>query len=415
MLISFTVANFRSIKEPQTLSFEATRITEHPENIQSIAGKKLLKAVAIYGPNSSGKSNLLKAYDVFRFLIVESVKLNSDDLIPVEPFLLDEESSNKPTSFETSFVLNNVVYRYGIEVFKGFVKAESLIVEKGKKDIILFQRDKQKIEVIDLKEAIGLEGRTKHNTLFLTVLQQFNISSAVLIIEKLKRGLSRDSASQNSQSHLVLEMLNDESQKAGLIEFIRSIDVDLNGLSIKDFTREQLRNELMLFGVNKLSLDVLDSMPPSAVRFESVHSVYNINGELVGQKSFPFDMFESDGTKKLVDIAPLVIRALEKGFSLFVDELDSHLHPLQVAHIIELFNSEDNKNGAQLIFTLHNPWILDQDLLRRDQVYFMDKNTQAESDLYSLVEFKNARKDSSFGKDYFSGKYGALPFIRKAL
>jgi len=395
MLIEFTVGNHLSFKDKKTLSLEASSIKEFEENTFMASNYNLLKSAVIYGANSSGKSNLIKSFTTMRSIVQDSAKMSSKDKIDVKPFLLNTETENMPSYFEILILIDNVRYRYGFEADENIVHTEWLFKRKLKVESLLFIRDKDKIEITkEFQEGKGIEERTRDNALFLSVVDQWNgdISKKIIgwfsgAVDVLS-GLSHD-----DNKFLTIALGKSSNLKGYLNNIINQLD-----LGFKEFR------------VDRDNKENLSSV-------STYHNKYDSIGNVIDSRWFDLGAEESSGTNKIFDIAGHISIGLLFNKVIFIDELDAKLHPLLTLGIVKLFNSPDyNISNAQLIFATHDTNLLTYGEFRRDQIYFTEKNQFEETDLYSLVEFKDTngvktRNDRSFEKDYIKGRYGAIPFI----
>lgn len=402
MLISFTVGNFLSFKEKRTFSMEATSIKELPDSVVVSGKYRLLRTAAVYGANSSGKSNFIAAINTFKGVIHQSSRMNSTDKFDVVPFLLCPETKEKPSFFEIEMLIDSTYYRYGFEVTETLVVGEWFYRKKENERIekCLFVRNKDGIGITELfKEGKGLEDKTRDNALFLSVADSFNGTISKDFMKHTIKMFAISGIKHEHWSDTVKIMYGiNESNKELIDNFIRSLDLGFDGFEFTDDTDEELANDIKAY---------------------TVHPLYDDEGNVVGKTKFKLGHQESSGTNKLFDLSALIVKVLEWGEVLIVDELDSKLHPLLTRKIIEMFNSPDkNPKGAQLIFTTHDTNLLDKKLLRRDQIWFTEKDKCEATDLYSLVEFREPdgtkiRNDRSYEKDYINGRYGAIPYINK--
>ncbi|OHD33021.1 MAG: hypothetical protein A2086_16445 [Spirochaetes bacterium GWD1_27_9] len=417
MLINFTVGNYLSFKDKVSLNMNASSIKEREEeNIIIYEKYKLLKSAAIYGANASGKSNLLKALGFMRWLVINSSKETTiNEEIDIYPFKLSTETENKPSFFEIIFLLNDKTYRYGFEIDRKEVKAEWLYQTETTKEKLLFIRNKDIIEVKKhFKEGKNLEEKTRNNALFLSVAANFNGFISLDIINwftnfKVISGLKDD-----NYSIITMEMLDNEDTKKKIYDFIKNADLGIMDISL---SKEKFSEKILPKGMPD---DLFKSLSEKFkdeefVNINTYHQKFNEKNEVIETISFLLDE-ESSGTNKYFNLSGLIVKSLLKGSILAIDEIDAKLHPLLTKAIIELFNSsKTNKNNAQLIFVTHDTNLLTSSLLRRDQIWFTEKNRYEATDLYSLVEYKiedkKVRNDASYQRDYISGKYGAIPFI----
>jgi len=372
---------------------EATKIKEFPNNVVDTGKYKLLRSAVIYGANSSGKSNLIKALHFMLETIKNSSKLNSTDELKVTPFVLNKDTAQKPSYFELLFVIKDVRYRYGFELDTKKIYSEWLYVlpqeNKSNKDLMLFARENQNVIISDgFKEGKGLAEKTRENGLFLSVCDQFNGEISKNIIKDLN-----------------------------LISLLSGIDHAKNSIMTSIFMERFETVTKDFFKSMQLGFTDIIRAPKEIEKALTTHNVYNKKGEVVGDYQFKIGESESAGTNKLFDLAGYILFGLIIGEPVVIDELDAKLHPILTRKIIELFHSpETNKLNAQLIFATHDTNLLGCNCFRRDQIWFTEKDATESTDLYSLVEFKEpdgtkVRNDRSFEKDYISGRYGAIPFI----
>lgn len=402
MIINFTVGNYRSFKDKKVLSMEATAIKELQESIIERDGYKLLPSAVIYGANSSGKSNLLKAIGKFRDIVNSSSKLNSTDKLGITPFLLNQETAKEPSFFEIELLVDNQTYTYGFTADNQKVYEEWLYVKEGKvkKEKYLFIRTEEGIGIADdYKEGKGLEEKVRDNGLFLSTVDSFNGETAKQIVAQINNlsvisGINHEFWSEFTNK-LCTQTASNLSFQQKVQDFLNSMNVGFNRFEIPE--DEKLAREIKAY---------------------TIHNLYNNQGNIIGETRFSMKEHESSGTNKLFDLAALVIGYLNFGGMLIVDELDSKLHPLLTQHIIKLFNNpKTNPQDAQLIFATHDTNLLNVKTFRRDQIWFTEKDHSEATDLYSLAEFREPegnkiRKDRSFEKDYINGRYGAIPYIK---
>ncbi len=418
MIIEFTVGNFLSFNEKKTLSLEATNITEYKGSTFKAGKFKLLKSAVLYGANSSGKSNFIKAMSTMKRIVLTSVEKTSASKFEIIPFLLSTSTENKPTFFELVFLIGETRYRYGFEIDNSSIHGEWLFQLEGENEIPLFIREENGIGVTDdFKEGHGLESKTRENALFLSVVDQFNGENAAKIIGWFNDLGTISGLSHDNYRGLTFSLLDNKRSKERLLDFFKDLDLGFEQLK---FRKEQFQESFL---PNDLPAELLDDIindlqGKTIARINTVHNKYDENGKKVGLKDFDLREQESSGTNKIFDISGPIFDTLIGGGVLVIDELDAKLHPLMTAAITNLFNSpEYNSNNAQLIFATHDTNLLSYGRFRRDQIYFLEKDRFEASDLYSLIEYKEEgsstkiRKDRSFEKDYINGRYGAIPFI----
>lgn len=398
MLVNFTFKNFRSFRDEMTLSMEAASIQELSEAVVKSCDEELLPVAVMYGANSSGKSNVLKALKAMRDVLLNSVKLNPKDKLDAEPFCLDLTSAEQPTSFEIQFTLNGSKFRYGFDYTANEILAEWLYEKRvGEREFELFLRsgNEFKISKTRFAEGNGKQDATPSNRLFVSLVAQLNgkLSQSILDWFSSIEYISGMDGKEYAGKTLEMLFLN----KQGATEI------------------KQLFTETNL-GFNELDIELDDSVAMK-MKAESVHNLYDADGTMVGVRTFSTDKMESEGTKKMIEIAGPLVDAILSGKILVVDELDAKLHPFLTRKIIGLFmDREINRNGAQLIFATHDTNLLNLQYLRRDQIWFTEKDKTDSTELYSLVEFRDdagnkVRNDRNIEKDYINGRYGAIPFM----
>lgn len=416
MLVEFTVGNFLSFKEKKTLSLKATSVTEYKGSTFSVGSDRVLKSVVLYGANSSGKSNLIRAMSIMKLLVMTSVEKSSISKNKVIPFLLSTETEKEPSFFEVVFLIGKTRYRYGFELNAVSVHGEWLFEMKGKKEVPLFIREKDGIGITKkFNEGEGLESKTRDNALFLAVADQFNGVVSGRIMKWFNDLVTISGLRHENYQDVTYSLLKEETSKKKLLDFFKNLDL---GFDEMRFKKDKLRNSLISLDLseNVVAEAAADYFSKSTIRIETIHKKFDEHGERIGNVSFDLRERESSGTNKVIDISGPIFDVLLTGGILVVDELDAKLHPLMTAAITNLFNSaEYNVHNAQLIFATHDTNLLSYGRFRRDQIYFLEKDKFEATDLYSLVEYEEdgvkIRKDRSFEKDYIAGRYGAIPFI----
>jgi len=414
MIIEFSVKNYRSIKELQTLSLIAAPIKSKNQeldnnNLIPVSEKlSLLKSVAIYGANGSGKSNLIKSLIMMFIFIDKSFQEDELGKRIIEPFAFDKTSFQEPTFFQLIFICDQVKYRYGFEVKENTVVNEWLFGTPGKKEVYYFLREGAKIQINDDKfeEGKGLVDKTSSSNLFLNVCKAFNgrVSKQILDFFRFRIGISagvNDTAFRES----TLKLMKDAVIKQQIISLLNVADFGIQDISNKRISAADLPDSSLAELRKKVADETWEFLL-------SKRPVFNESGDVIGQRELLMESQESDGTLKFFNYSGAILDALMDGGALFIDEFDARLHPMLTRKIIEMFNSNKmNKNGAQLVFVTHDTNLLDNSIMRRDQIYFTEKNKLSQTVLYSLADFKGVRNDASYEKDYINGKYGAIPFL----
>jgi len=415
MLIEFTVGNFRSFKEPVTLSMVAAKIkARNPQvnennTIRVDDGLTLLTSAAVYGANASGKSNLVRAL-VFmqQFIIGSSKETQVGDLIPVDPYRLSTITENEPAFFETVFLVEGTQYRYGFEATRERIVAEWLFSVPTTKEANLFVRDENGIKTSPkFKEGKGLEEKTRPNALFLSVVAQFNGLVAKKVLGWFQQVGFVSGLDDTGYRNFTVSHFADGSLRSGILGLVKKLDLGINDIFHERVDKSQL--VLPSDMPDELKKLVMKSIAGDITSVKTKHDKWDAE-KPVG--TVVFDMGdESEGTQKLFFLAGPVLDTLSLGNILAIDEMEARLHPLMTRAVIGLFNSpKTNPKRSQLIFTTHDTNLLSNKIFRRDQIWFIEKDRQGASHLYSLADLK-VRNDASFEKDYIEGRYGAIPFI----
>ncbi len=418
MIKEFSFGNFTSFKEIQSLNMTASKINEHTEsNIIRIKDNQLLlKSKAIYGANSSGKSNIVKALSTFIKIVKNSVK-DENTLNMISSFQLSTETEHEPSFFQLIFEHENIQYRYGFEATDKEIKSEWLFGVPNEREVTFFIREENKINEVSAKhfdEGFKLksfftenEGENevfRNNSLFLTAVSSINGKFSKQLISSISSITVLNGLSDTRLFNVSATQMENEVNKNRIIDFFKIADVGINSLDFIEVTKD------------KLSKDAPENLIKEIEQGKKIgfviskHSKYNEKKENVGEIPLPFLLTQSQGTIKMFEISSFIIKAIENGETIVIDEFDARFHPLISKNIVEIFNSKDNKT-SQLIFVTHDTNLLSANLLRRDQIDFVEKDSFGESHLYSLVQFKGIRNTASFQKDYIQGKYGAIPFL----
>ncbi len=421
MLIEFSVENFRSIKEKQTLSMLSSgKVSEHPENLMITKNNfRLNKSSIIYGRNASGKTNLLMAMKALEFLVRRSVHFKLDQEIPpYEPFKLDKISCDKPTNFEIDFIaIDNVRYKYSLSYSKSEIIDESLFYYPKGQPAKLFVREQTKPILFGTSikgDRRSIEKQLLNNQLFLSKGANSNIEQLKApylffnkyIFARIFSDFDFDDSLINSYTRAIAEK-KDTKLKENLDKLIRIADTGISSIMVNEVSIDKIKFP------DGLSEDakkrILDR---NKYEIKTIHKIYD---EGITSGEITFDLHEeSMGTIKLLAVGGMILDALSDGTVLIIDELDKSLHPLLTRILIKLFhNPKTNPKNAQLIFATHDVSLLDKELFRRDQIWFTEKETAGATKLYSLSDIKGIRKEFSYEKWYLSGRFGGTPVINE--
>lgn len=437
MLIEFKVANFRSFHEEQTLSMVASnREKDLPQcrvdrpDLPGLKGIKFLKGAAIYGPNASGKSNLLKAVQFFvRFMCDSATRTQSEDPTGTTPFRLDQATMTSPSSFEMSFVIGDARYMIGLSLDTGRVHQEYAYSYPKGLPRRLYRRtldlDTGKHEWEGPSDGPGLDHglieKTRDNASFLSVAAQWRHVE----LESVRRGLREGLISLIPEGFGLgptATVFSDPATHSAWVDRLRVADLGIDevttnwtpfaGSPLTHLASEMERPPAP--HTSKIQLAFRN--PPGASGDDLEILDLKFGHRAAGGRTVMFSPEdESEGTLRFFTLLGPWLEALARGRTLFLDEIEAHLHPILVRKLLELFFSkEHNPLGAQIIFATHDTTLLTPTLLRRDQVWFVDKTREGASRLYGLLEYK-PRKDEAFGRGYMLGRYGAIPFIPEGL
>ena len=409
MLIQFNFKNFKSFRDETILDLSATKITEFSERVRTISQEKILPVAAIYGSNASGKSNVYQAFEYMSHYVVDSFMYGNEEKfssIKPSPFLFDAESEQVDTSFEVYFTIpgdpTEKCYNYGFCVGPLGITEEWLNRKaKTAKDYrTIFYRD------CDSQDLSGLP-KNCHKNIEVALEKEVLIVSlgAKLKIEICK--IIRDWFYNNEFANFGDVVTNLLLARALPVGFVDSDEVRNNVVKFLSSFDKSIKG----FEVIKL--------PPTDGKEENRYSIQALHYKAGTKQMAKIPLSEeSAGTLKMFAMYQLLQQVLENGGVFFIDELNARLHPLLVRNVLITFlNPEINKHDAQLIFTTHDTWQLSNLLLRRDEIWFVNKDEEGVSSLYSLSDFKTEenmqiRKDESYEKNYLLGKYGAIPELQ---
>jgi hypothetical protein len=426
MIIEFRVSNHRSFKKEQTLNLAASNYDKAllenviEPNLPGLPDLRLVKAVALYGPNAGGKSNVLLALKFLRWLVVESVTGQKPEAeLPTEPFRLDPEFADQPTTLELAFVADNVRYEFAVVVNRKRVLQERLVAYPTSRGEVWYDRvwDAEAGQYSwspekpsDFARDPSVVAATRENALYLSTATQLNnkqVASVYRWFDEQLRFLNLG-AGWGLGHDFTAEMITKSPDVKGLIQnLLNSADLGLTAVDTKEKEVSAEGLPKALFALEKeLGKEVL----PRKV-WEVVFHHKGSQGE-----SFPLDWdIESAGTQRFFSILGPWVDIATRGYTVCIDELDTSLHPTLASELLRLlFKSTKGKPGAQVLFSTHNPLLLDTTLLRRDQIWFADKDAEGASFLYPLTDYK-PRVDESLVRGYLSGRYGAVPFIPTGL
>lgn len=429
MLVEFSVQNFLSYGKEVNFSMVAANTVKEMEddpkysNVYTISENsrlRILKIGAIYGANASGKSNIIKAMAFFRKMVIKSC--SDEDLlkdIDHKCFLFEKEYRDQPIAMEMVFIINGIRYRYGFEIKEKKIFSEWLLMRMidNPRESTCFTRENNVIKINSkvFKKAGALKEKTRDNALFLTTTAQFNVEMSKTIRDWFSTKLYIVSAPNPSPVYTGKMFMNDGQFKQQILDFVKLIDIGIDDIGVKDSSLDEIQVSNDVRKIAEILAKMEDKQEPWRVmKISSAHTVYD-GKNVIGTEILQFDS-ESFGTEKVFALLGPWFNCLRNGGTLIVDEYGASLHTQLAFELVRLFQSALNSGNAQLIFATHNTNLLRKDLLRRDQIWFVEKDKYGNSDLYSLVEYKinqaqSVRNDASYQKDYLAGKYGAIPYF----
>ncbi len=414
MLLDFTAENFRSLRDRATLSFVASADTSHrfthclATSLKSIPW--VTRSAAVYGANASGKSNLIFGLATMSNMVRQSTSLTQAQFAEgYTPFRLDKEMVGNPTVFEVNLLLSGVRYEYGFSYDDERIRGEWLTVYRTGKGQKWFNRE---WDADRGKERWGSfsshfsgpretwRKATRPQALFLTTAAQLNSKLLKPLFEWFSDGLQVVNAVGLLGLGYTLQRLDEVDFKERVLEVLRAADIHIADIKIEKKPGQQLN---LSFEAGK---------PPTVLTREGEIPQITYGHRVAGGGTEYFDgRFESLGTQRLLFSIGPILDAIDKGRLLVIDDVDSSLHPMVTRFIVGLFHDPAvSKEDAQLWITTHDTSLLDTDVLRRDQIWFVDKDDRQASVLVPLTDF-SPRKNEALERGYLRGRYGGVPFI----
>lgn len=384
MLVQFTIENHRSIKNSSVVSFAASKDKSLEGCLLPMDSKKsLLPAIAVYGANAAGKSNVLHAMMTMREMVIgEAARISKGQKLPWEPF----GGTKEPTAFESVFLYQGIRYAYGFSFDARKIYAEYLYHWPNGREALIFSRENGDYEFREnVNEQMTLSNRTPENKLYLVSSNDWNLpqteNAYKWFLEKLTFLMDEEPA----DSETVAQILEGDDRKARILKELLLADLGISDVVIKNLTDKTL----------------------------SISTTHRIIHEDGSTEYFQLLMDqESAGTQRFFSRIGGWLQALENGALLVVDEIEDSLHPLLTKRLIEMVQDRKiNTNGAQILFTTHDCLLLDLKFFRRDQIWFAEKDDKTcATEVYSLASF-SPRKGENVRKGYLQGRFGAIPFV----
>ncbi|MEX8498636.1 MAG: ATP/GTP-binding protein [Leptothrix ochracea] len=409
MLLEFRVKNYRSIRDEQALNLVASSDKELAATHLAPTGLKSLpsavRSAVVYGPNASGKSTLLQGLDYLRAVVAESATvIQPGQTYNVQPFRLDAAFALQPSEFEITFLLGGVRHQYAFSMTAQRIVSESLLVYRSSKPTQLFSR-RVDGDTYAYEFSAYLSGprklwqeSTRPNALFLSTAAQLNSEQLGPVFHWIVRNIVFLPAGVRVSPDITTAMLATEEGRTTIREFLSGADISI--ADVQAIPRKGVRAQWVMSATG---------LQATQEEHEILFPVFE-HTTLHGSAKFELHE-ESEGTQRLYGLIAPVLDCLRDGRVLVVDELESSLHTLLVRRLMEMFHSPElNPKGAQLIFTTHDTSLLDHHLLRRDQIWFTEKDTAQATQLYPLSDF-SPRKLEALERGYLAGRYGAVPFL----
>ena len=407
MLLSFEFENFKSFKDANVLDLTAAKITEYDYHVRQYGKERVLPVAAIYGANASGKSNVYQAMQFMTYYVIASFNFGGDNTVdsinqyryPKPPaFTLAAANKAKPTVFEVYFIdnndKNNKIYNYGFTLdAKGIVEEWLNVKNKtGKEYKKIFYRSKEKLEFDKLKKNLqeNLKISLQAEVLAVSLGAKLKIKELNFVREWFLKNEFTDFGDPFINlflaNNLPQNFAVDKNVQDKVLKYLHTFDSSICGFKVKQ-------------AESVITKSPNDAEGGVIYNIETEHKMLDSNETVTMSLQN-----ESSGTLKMFALYPYFEKVLSNGGILFVDELNARLHPLLVRTCIQMFlNPELNPDNAQLIFTTHDVWQIENDLLRRDEIWFTQKSDQGVSELYSLADFKGEngdkiRKDEAYAK-----------------
>lgn len=410
MLIQFNFKNYNSFRDEAILDLSATKMTEFSDRVVSVGSEKILPVAAIYGANASGKSNVYSAFEYMSKYVINSFKYGDEEKdfedIRPKPFLFDASSESADTCFEVYFTVpgddKERTYNYGFCIGQTGITEEWLNYKAKtvRKYSPIFYRDSETLDLTGIPKASreNIEVALEKQVLIVSLGAKLRVAKCKLVRDWFLNNEFADFGNIVTNfflSHVLPKgFVTDETVRKNIVNYFSSFDETIKGFEVTQLPpQEDSKEERYLIDAlhKKIGSDEMAKIPLSS---------------------------ESAGTLKMFALYPELQEVLQNGGVFCIDELNARLHPLLVRNFVLTFlNPEINVNHAQLIFTTHDTWQLSNQLLRRDEIWFTEKDEAGVSTLYSLADFvdedgSRIRKDESYEKNYLLGKYGAIPSLK---
>ncbi|MBQ7425886.1 MAG: ATP-binding protein [Prevotella sp.] len=405
MVLQIRLSNFFSISEEIVLDMQAASLQTRESkdllgNTFVCNDERLLKTVAIYGANASGKSNIIKAIRACVQMIFESHNYNENTIFAFTPFKFG--GVGKPSRFYIRFLIERVEYEYSFTLTKTEIITEELYYYPNGRKKLVFARDERKgpdkKDIYEFRSAIrrpmDVAGNTSKKTLFVSRASQMDRDVAKDVFRYFNERFILNYFGYNSYS---IESLLNENKDL-ILKVLKAADSD-----IVDIRSQHELRSLTTAVFDPLNNQLLsrDDIQKPQLKITTFHR---------NNPEVPFDFYseESSGTQEFFHMMLTILNIIKGNKVLLIDEISMGLHVNLVEYILNLFHQSES---AQLIFSTHNTNLLNMRKLRKDQVYFVNKRDDGSSDLYSLFDFKDFRENMDAEKAYLQGRFDAIPYI----
>jgi len=424
MIHSLSIQNFLSFKDEVTISFEATRDT-HLEDIHLVPvakGIRLQKLGIVYGYNASGKSNLIEAFEYLKNFWL-NIADSKDEPTGVIPFLLDNESRNKPSIFKLTFFQDSIKHRYSLEITKNVVISEKLEYYPGVQPALVFERKLEKgISKIEYGPKIKISP-IEEKEIAIKCLPNISVFASYIQVNTVIKEIElvvdwiRTRIMQTIEPLTVLQKFSenlageDKDFRTYVLDYLREADFNISNIQskkIEEAVPDEFIARAKMIGIPENELARIEK--EKVIRLTNTEFEHSVIDKGAEQRHFLHIDSQSDGTKRVFGLSGAIYKAIERNAFLPIDEIESKLHPRLVEYVLEKFLRESK--SAQLLISTHYDNLFDEDdLLRKDNFWFTEKGEDGATKLYPLSGFTGLGRISSLQKAYKFGKFGAVPNI----
>ena len=407
MISDIQFKNYRSFRDECNFTMEASSSESKPDNVFTTPisennTERLLNIAIIYGANASGKTNIIRLLYSLRAIISKPSEIQGGEGVNIyDPFRLDGESDDNPTEVSISFIVNGIKYVYSLKYNQDDFLSEKLVYSPKGVPAILFEREPAEEQTNGFKRYKAKYGSTVPKN-----KQKFSVFSNKLILSKFLYDIPDDVITPIAKYLANIHIANGYHSR-----MISDLWDEVRDWLYEDANRKKKLVELLAFADLGIKTFKVASREKQLNKVMLVHERYNADRKLE-DIDFHFDN-ESYGTRQLFVLGGKILQSLESGLPLLVDEMDTGFHTYISSFILDIYrNKRINEKNAQLILTTHDINLLNEDCLRKDQVWFTEKSDKGASELYSLSDFEGVREDTAFAKWYMANKFGAVPTIK---